>query len=51
MEYLVIEHYRISIFTQLVNEALAKGWKLQGGVSVSVTLGNVTIFYQAIIKE
>jgi hypothetical protein len=39
------------IFQITINNLLASGWKLVGGVSVAVTNGNDVVFSQALMKE
>ena len=51
MEYLVIEHYKMDIFKQLVNEALAKGWELQGGISAASPDRDISIYVQALTRK
>ena len=51
MEYIIITGTNPKKLIELVNDFIAQGWKLQGGVSsASVGLGNV-LFYQAMIRE
>jgi hypothetical protein len=54
MQYQVIESRDRETVEELVNEALAEGWKLQGGVSASLAVdqGRYDYYYaQALIKE
>ena len=51
MKYTVIEHYQLNVFIQLVNQAIAEGWTLQGGVSKAVRPGDSETWSQAMVKE
>ena len=51
MKYTVIEHYQLNIFIQLVNQAIAEGWVLHGGVSKAISAGNSETWSQAMVKE
>lgn len=50
MKYFVIQASSASELTEIVNEALKRGWKLQGGMSAGGD-GGFRFFCQAIIKE
>lgn len=54
LEYSIILDESADELANLVNEALKDGWKLQGGLSVTVaanTQGTFFLFGQAVVKE
>lgn len=54
LEYSIILDESADELANLVNEALKDGWKLQGGLSVTVsanTQGTFFLFGQAMVKE
>jgi hypothetical protein len=54
MKYIVIsqqERFNYpNLFEKQIEEKLKNGWKLQGGISVVSTMGEI-YYYQALIKE
>lgn len=51
-EIKVVEANSVGEFTRVVNDLLAEGWKLSGGMTVvSNTNTHQTKFYQAIVRE
>ena len=51
MNYIVVKHHKISEFEASVTAYLQDGWKLQGGVSMTVNSNTGEGFYaQAMIK-
>ena len=51
MKYVVVTNWKLESFEKEVNMLLSQGWKLQGGVSVTTSLGNEKTFFQALTKE
>ena len=50
MNYKVITHWKIAEFERLVEEWMAAGWTLVGGMAVSKEHGSES-FYQAMVLE
>lgn len=52
MKYIVIRnHHSLEDFQETINRFLENGWKLQGGVSISVYEYPRTAYAQALVKE
>lgn len=52
MKYTIVNEWRQDVFEGKVQDLLDEGWKLQGGVSVSVNgQSNEMYFVQALVKE
>lgn len=51
MEYCVIENGNRLVFEKLVKDALADGWELQGGVSISHQSSTTRLYSQAMTKR
>ena len=51
MKYVVVTNWKLESFEKEVNMLLSQGWKLQGGASVTTSLGNEKTFFQALTKE
>lgn len=50
MSYKVISHWKISEFEKVVEEWMAAGWTLVGGMAVSKENGS-EVFYQSMVLE
>jgi hypothetical protein len=50
-KYRVAQSSDYKKFVDDVNEALANGWLLQGGVSVRTNKDGYPVYYQALTKE
>jgi hypothetical protein len=48
MQYKVITHWKLAEFEKMVEEWLAAGWTLVGGLSVSKEHGS-EVFYQSMV--
>lgn len=51
MEYDVVYASSIEGLIKKVNQMIAEGWQLQGGVTVSTQDGTEYYFYQAVVKN
>jgi len=53
MEYTTIVHHRSDEFDKIINHMIKElGWKLQGGVSITVDTQMNRVYYcQALIRE
>jgi len=55
MQYSIVQHGDLSGLNKLVNKAIQKGWRPQGGVAVSSmylsTFGRSTVYCQAMVIE
>ena len=51
MNYTVISEQRIDDLIAKVKQHIARGWKPLGGVSASHSMGNWTLYAQAMIQE
>ena len=54
MEYKIVESPDADKLTKQVNDLLAQGWELQGGVSANVSLGSghrAYFFAQALVRK
>lgn len=51
MKYIVVTSWKLESFEREVNMLLSQGWKLQGGVSVTTSVGDEKILFQALTKE
>ena len=51
MEYDVVYASSVEGLIKKVNQMIAEGWQLQGGVTVSTQDGTEYYFYQAVVKN
>jgi len=51
MEYDVVYASSVEGLIKKVNQMIAEGWQLQGGVTVSTQDGTEYYFYQAVMKN
>lgn len=51
MQYKIVKGSDRVSLEGLVNQLLAKGWKLQGGVAIDDSLKYVVCYMQAMVKE
>jgi len=49
MQYTVVTHFRLAEFEKKVEEYMAEGWTLVGGLAVSKEHGS-EVFYQSMVK-
>jgi len=47
----IMEEYAQGTFEKRVQQALAQGWELVGGVSISHSTGNYIAYAQALVKK
>ena len=50
IEYTFVQDYTMKSFIDDVNKHIAKGWQLQGGISIATSMGN-SVYAQALIKR
>lgn len=51
MEYRILSHSGRKDLEKIVTNALADGWQLQGGVSITTNSMNDIAFAQAVVKN